>query len=345
MRAQITLQAIARKSGVSLTTVSLVLRDKPGINEATRKRVLDAASALGYRRRLGLVSAPSPLLRQVGVVLKARAGDAPYSNQFYAPVLAGVEAACRKQQINMLYATVRVDIDNHPQDVPRMLLEGELDGVLLIGAFVDNTIEQLIQRRGMPVVLVDAYAPGASYDAAVTDNVRGAYEAVAYLIRRGHRHIGMVGSLPDAFPSIEERRRGYVQALLDNNISERYFADSHLSTEEAAESTAELLRRYPHVTALFCGNDITAVAAMQAARAAGRRLPEDLSIIGFDNIDLAEHMVPALTTMHVDKSGLGRLAVQLLANRAEFPDAGCVTAVLQPTMVERQSVCAITPVQ
>ena len=161
MRAQMTLQAIARKSGVSLTTVSLVLRDKPGINEATRKRVLDAASALGYRRRPGFVSAPSPLLRQVGVVLKARPGDAPYSNQFYAPVLAGVEAACRKQQINMLYATVMVDIDNHPQDVPRMLLEGELDGVLLIGAFVDNTIEQLIQRRGMPVVLVDAYAPGA----------------------------------------------------------------------------------------------------------------------------------------------------------------------------------------
>ena len=82
---------------------------------------------------------------------------------------------------------------------------------------------------------------------------------------------------------------------------------------------------------------------MQAARAAGRRLPEELSIIGFDNIDLAEHMVPALTTMHVDKAGLGRLAVQLLANRAEFPDAGCVTAVLRPTLVERQSVCAIAP--
>src|SRR4051794_33131697 len=163
MRAQVTLQAIARKSGVSLTTVSLVLRDKPGINEATRRRVLDAASALGYRRRPGgLASVPSPLLQQIGVVLKARTGDAPYSNQFYAPVLAGVEAACRKRQINMLYATVMVDIDNHPQDVPRMLLEGELDGVLLLGAFVDNTIEQLIQRRGMPVVLVDAYAPGAN---------------------------------------------------------------------------------------------------------------------------------------------------------------------------------------
>src|SRR4051812_29441202 len=127
MRSQVTLQTIARKSGVSLATVSLVLRDKPGVNEETRKRVLEAAGTLGYRRRLKSMSTISQVLRQVGVVLKARPGDQPYSNQFYAPVLAGVEAACRRQQINMLYATVMVDIDNHPQALPRMLMEGELD--------------------------------------------------------------------------------------------------------------------------------------------------------------------------------------------------------------------------
>ena len=150
--------------------------------------------------------------------------------------------------------------------------------------------------------------------------------------------------MPNAFPSIEERRRGYVQALSDNDIPERYFADSHMAYDEVADSTIELLRRYPQVTALFCGNDLTAAAAMQAARATGRRLPEELSIIGFDDIDLAEHLTPSLTTMHVDKAGLGRMAVQLLANRAEFPDAACVTATLRPTLIERQSVCAISPV-
>jgi LacI family transcriptional regulator len=337
MSQKVTLEAIARASGVSLATVSLALRDKPGLTGDTRKRVLDAASALGYRRRINHAGAPHPL-RQVGVLVKARVGELPHSNQFYGPVLAGVEATCRKQQINLLYGAVAVDMDNHAQDLPRMLLEDQLDGVLLIGAFVDHTIDQLIQRRGTPVVLVDAYATNGSYDAAVTDNVPGAYAAVSYLIQQGHRHIGMVGSLPDAFPSIEQRRRGYVQALLDNHIPERYFADSHLAPDEAAESTAELLRSYPQVTALFCGNDLIAVAAMQAARASGRRLPDDLSIVGFDDIDLAEHITPALTTMQVDKAGLGRIAVQLLANRAEFPDAACVTAVLRPSLIERQSV-------
>lgn len=342
MRSRVTLESIARASGVSLATVSLVLRDKPGINDQTRKRVLDAAQGLGYRRHPSPGNAPR-VLRQVGVLVKARPGDQPHSNQFYSPVLAGVEAACRKQQINMLYATVTVDEDNHPQDLPRMLLEYDLDGVLLLGAFVDHTIEQLIQRRGTPVALADAYATSGAYDAAVSDNVGGAYQAVSYLIQQAHREIGMVGSLPDAFPSIEQRRRGYVQALADNNIPERYFADSHLAYDQVVDSTLELLQRYPQVTALFCGNDLTAVAAMQAARALGRRLPEDLSIIGFDNIDLAEHLTPSLTTMHVDKAGLGRMAVQLLMNRAEFPDAACVTALLRPTLIERQSVCAIAP--
>jgi len=173
----------------------------------------------------------------------------------------------------------------------------------------------------------------------------GAYQAVSYLIRQGHCQIGMVGSLPDAFPSIEQRRRGYVQALFDNDITERYFADSHMAYDQVADSTVELLRRQPQVTALFCGNDLTAAAAMQAARSTGRRLPEELSIVGFDNIDLAEHLTPSLTTIQVDKAGLGRLAVLLLTNRAEFPDAACVTATLRTTLIERQSVCAITPAQ
>jgi LacI family transcriptional regulator len=345
MNRRVTLEDIARQSGVSLATVSLVLRNKPGINDETRQRVLEVARVLGYQRRVQPESIASQRLQQVGVIAKTRVDDPPQSNPFYAPVLAGIEVACRKQQINLLYATVPVDLDNRPQEMPRMLLEDQLDGILLVGAFVDHTIEHLLQRRNIPVVLVDSYATEQCHDAIVSDNFRGAHAAVTYLIQRGHRHVGLVGTLSSSHPgtSIEERRRGYVQALLDHNIPKRYFADSHLTRPEAAEATAELLRRYPQVTALFCSNDDCATAAMQAAQAAGRRLPDDLSIIGFDNIDLAEHIVPALTTMHVDKISMGRLAVQLLSNRVEFPNAACVTTVLRPTLVERSSVRAIHP--
>jgi LacI family transcriptional regulator len=316
------------------------LREKPGINDETRRRVIDTARTLGYRKKLPSESAPAQSLQQVGVILKSRAGDPPQTNQFYAPVLAGIESACRKQQINLLYATVPVDEDNHPQELPRMLFDGDLNGLLLVGAFVDATIARLMQRRATPIALVDAYAAENSYDSVVSDNFHGAYQAVTYLVEKGHRRIGVAGSLPNAYPSIEGRRRGYLQALRDHGIAEQYFADSHWTRAEATAAATALLRRSPEISALFCCNDETAIGVFNAAQALGRRVPEDLSIVGFDDIDLAAHVAPALTTMRVDKVSMGHIAVQLLAHRVEFPAAGCVTTVLRPTLIERQSVRA-----
>lgn len=338
MTQRVTMEDIARRAGVSLATVSLALRDKPGINEETRRRVFDAAQALGYQKRPSLTLGGGAQIQQLGALMKARADDPPYANPFYGPILASVEAACRRRQINLLVAAVPVDVDNHPEELPRMLVEDQLDAVILVGAFVDHTIARLLQRPGKPVVLIDAYATDASYDAVVSDNYRGAYSAVSHLVEAGHRHIALVGTLPDAYPSIAERRRGYEQALRDHAIEERYFADAHLVHTEVAEATAALLRRFPHVTALFCANDMVALEALAAARALGRQLPEELSVVGFDDIETAAHVTPALTTMHVDKAAMGRLAVQLLLHRLEAPGSSPVTAVLRPTLVERQSV-------
>ncbi|HNP72680.1 MAG TPA: LacI family DNA-binding transcriptional regulator [Kouleothrix sp.] len=340
MAQRVTLETIARASGVSLATVSLVLRDKPGIHQETRRRVLSAARQLGYQRKPAELLMP-PALQQIGVLIKSRADDPPQSNPFYAPVLAGIEASCRRQQINMLYATVPVDEDNYPQELPRLLMEDDLDGLLLVGAFVGATIAHLMQRRAIPTVLVDSYAADNSYDSVVSDNFRGAYQAVSYLIRSGHQHIGLAGSLPRAYPSIAERRRGYAQALADHGLAEQYFADCHFNQSEAIVSTQALLRRAPQVSAMFCTNDYMAVAVTQAAHELGLRVPEDLSIVGFDDIELAAHVQPPLTTMQIDKISMGRMAVQLLTNRAEQPAAGGVTLMLRPTLIERQSVRAL----
>jgi len=342
MSQRVTMEDIARKSGVSLTTVSLVLRDKPGINEETRRRVLDVARELGYRRRSQSEAPTGQQIQQLGVITKTYVGEPPGANPFYGPVVAGIEAACRKQQINLLYATVAVDADNYPEDQPRMLMEAQLDGIILVGAFVDHTIDQLLQRRGLPTVLVDAYGHGHNYDAVVSDNFHGAYEAVSSLIQRGHQRIGLVGTMPDGYPSLTERRKGYIQALDDHQLLNRYFADCHMDHEEVQVTVGELLQRHPEVTALFCANDSIAIDALTAARSVGRRLPEQLSLIGFDDIDVSAHVTPALTTMRVDKVSMGRLAVQALCYRVEFPEACSVTTVLRPTLVERQSVLAIT---
>jgi LacI family transcriptional regulator len=341
MSPRVTMEDIARQSGVSLATVSLVLRDKPGINDDTRRRVLAVAKELGYQRRAAAEGSGLARVGQIGVVIKARADDLPQANPFYGPILNGIEALCRRHQINLLYGTLPVDQDNRPLEIPRMLGESDLDGVLLLGARVEGDVAELLERRATPTVLVDAYARSGGYDSVVSDNFGGAYQAVRHLLGQGHRHIALVGSLPDGYPSIDERRRGYVQALAEHAVMERYFADTHAYGAETGATVEELLRRYPQVTALFCSNDTIAIMAMRAARKAGRRLPEDLSIVGFDNIEMAEHLTPALTTMHIDKVSMGRLGMQILINRLEYPAASPITALIRPTLIVRQSVMAL----
>ena len=335
---------IATKCGVSISTVSLALRNNPSIPLETRQNVLSIAQELGYRPRSSkhLSHSSSVSLHNLGLIIKSEPGIAPRANPFYSHVLAGIEEACRQKEINLLYATLPVDENNHPVEVPRLLLEESTGGLLLVGTFLDNTLALVLEQKAVPIVLVDAYALSDWYDAVVSDNVRGAYQAVSYLIRRGHRHIGLIGSCPDGYPSVRERRQGYLQALKDNGLTDTYIADCALNKEAAFEATTALLNQNPCITAMFGCNDEVALAAMRAAQALGRQVPEEFSVIGFDDIDLAQHVTPSLTTMHVDKAGMGRMAVQLLINRVEHPDAEPVTSVIHPRLIERDSISTRT---
>lgn len=337
-RNRVTMSDIAEQSGVSLSTVSLVLRDKPGVGADTRQRVLETAKELGYLPRNGTQFSSS--LTNIGLVLKSVPDQSPHANPFYSHVLAGIEAACRQWHLNLLFAIMPVDQDSYPVEIPRLLRDGNtVDALLFVGAFVDDTVSQVVERRSTPIVLVDAYAASDLYDAVITDNTKGARCAVTYLIQQGHRHIGFVGYHPHAYPSIRDRGTGYAQALQQNGVSDQYLAECHITDRDGVEeATTALLESNPQITALLGANDEVAFAAMEAARALGRQIPDDVSIVGFDNIDPAESVTPSLTTMHVDKIGMGRLAVQLLINRVEYPDASPVTAVIRPYLVERKSV-------
>jgi LacI family transcriptional regulator len=338
-RNRVTLAEIAEQSGVSLSTVSLVLRDKPGVGLETRQRVLDVAKDLRYFPKNSNTQR-KPSLTNIGLILKAEPDRLAQDNLFYSHVLAGIETVCRQQQYNLLYATVLVDRDSYPLELPRILVEDDaVDGLILVGAFLDDTLAQVFERQATPIVLVDAYTASGEYDAVVSNNAQGAYEAVTYLIQRGHRHIGFVASHPHAYPSIQERRQGYAKALKDNGVSDQYCADCHIvDKEEILDATTDLLRRNPQITAVLGANDEVAITVIEAAQAIGRQVPDDLSVMGFDNIDLADCVSPSLTTMHVDKVGMGSMAVQLLVNRVEYPDSSPVTTVIRPRLIERQSV-------
>ena len=335
-RQKVTITDIARESGVSPATVSLVLRNKPGVGQSTRQRVIENAQNLGYFDS-SKKSLASTKIKSVGLIIKLQEKEKPLNNDFYNPVLAGIEASCRTHNINLLYANLLVDEENQPLDAPRLLREQQAEGLLIVGAYVDETLQQILQRRQIPVVLVDGYAVDNVYDAVISDNEYGGFTATTHLIEQGHHHLAIVGSSPESYPSILGRRAGYLQALTAHGLTP-HFIDCHLNHEEAAPAVTAYLQKHPEVTALFCCNDWVAIGVMNALKAAGRRVPEDISIIGFDNINLAHHVSPALTTMRVDKRGMGRLALDLLLNRLKHPEMGQLKMVMRPNLIVRESV-------
>ena len=339
--AKVTISDVARASGVSPATVSLALRHKAGISSETRQRVFDVAQALGYLLQPPTRSAQRSEIHSMGVLLKTHPDDVAITQSFYGPVVAGIEEVCRRQQIHLVFANLPVDLENRPVDPPRLLFEQHTDGLLLIGMQMNRAALTLFQQQSAPMVLVDAYVESDPYDTVVTDNYAGAYAATTYLLEQGHRHIAIVGSQPQTFPSVMERRAGYCQALTDHGL-QPYFWDCPLWPKAAYEACmAHLHQPHASVTAFFCCNDAVAFSLMQVLQERGYRIPHDVSVIGFDNIDLAQHTTPPLTTMLVDKVGMGRLAAQLLINRIEYPAAAHVCAWIRPTLVERQSVASI----
>jgi LacI family transcriptional regulator len=343
VRRKVTIDEIARESSASRTTVSLVLRDKPGIGAETRQRVWAAAQALGYQRRAPTAIAPGQNVLNIGLIQRSRRRAAevrlPGVNAFYSWVLSGIEAAARPQRMNLLYATLEVDDDNRPLDLPDHLLAQRLDGILLIGSFAEETIAQVAGSGASAIVLVDGPAGSKCYDTIVSDNEAGAYTVVGHLIEHGHRRIAYVSPEPHADPNFNQRRDGYLRALRDHGL-DAYAAP--MTADNATLAATELLRRHPEVTALFACNDGFAIRAIRAAQELGRRVPEDLSVVGFDDIELAAQFAPGLTTMAVDKVTMGRLAVQTLSFRLAWPEAAKMLIVLRPELIVRESVASIS---
>jgi LacI family transcriptional regulator len=331
---------VARESGVSLSTVSMVLAEKPGLPVETRQRVLNAAHALGYRSKASANLDAAGGLKTVRMFLRSQRGELPRANEFYSHVISGIEAACAQRKIDLVYSTIDVDDDNFPVEIPDLLQREDADGLMFVGVFVDEILSQAIDRAGRPVVLIDGYCASCKYDSIVADNFFGGYQATRYLISKGHTHIGFIGGRfhDRAYPSFAERRAGYLKAIQELGMPGPYFADAPSVRDAAIHAATLLLQENSQITAIAGCNDFIVIAAMHAALSMGLRIPDDISAIGFDDILMAENVMPPLTTMHIDKINMGRLGVQLLANRAEVPEASVVTAYIQPCLIERNSV-------
>lgn len=338
MSQTVTLREVAELAGVSLGTASQALNNRPNVASDTRTRVLDAAQSLGYQVRMATPPCLDTDVSLLGMLVKHDYGQEVKVNPFYSHVQAGVERECRQRGINLMYANIEVDASNHPLLWPQLLREDRLEGLILVGTFIEGAIDQLKRQIDMPIVLVDSYAPHLPYDSVVTDNIGGVEQAVEHLLARGHRNIGLIGANDQSPPSIRERREGFVRTLRAHGIDEHYIEPSQLCREDGEAATHRLLTRAPDTTAIVACNDETAIGVMHAAAARRLTIPTDLSVVGFDNIDLVRDVTPALTTIHVHKAWMGSLGVRTLLDRLQNPDQPRITVTVATQLIERNSV-------
>ncbi len=327
-RPSVTVRDVANRSGVSIGTVSRALKNQPGLTEETRKLVLRAALELGY----DTTNLRPSKLRRVSF-LTSRLADLPV-NPFYSPVLHGVESACRDEEIVLSYTSLRPG--DRAADVVR---RHEADGLICTGYFEPRLLER-IAGIGLPIVLIDHFAKG--FAAVNMDNIVGARDATQHLLSIGRRRIAFIGG--PAHHSILQRQRGFRQALFDAGIP----ADPELEVNceflpgSAYQTMKRLLALKNPPTGVFTFNDLTALEAMRACQEAGLRIPDDISFVGFDDIDTASHSNPPLSTIRVDKELLGRRGLDLLLDRERSADAEWIVPV--DLMIRQSSRPPVRPI-
>ncbi len=309
------LQEVAARARVSIATVSRVLNKSDKVVPETRATVEAALRDLGYRpsrvaRRLRMNTGHAHL---VGLIIP------DIQNPFYAEIARGVEDTAYAHH----YAVMLCNSDENPAKERFYLdvMQAEsVDGLVLPPFSEDDAAVVAAVNSGVPVVCVDRSLAHVTTDLVEVDNYAGARAAMAHLFERGHERIGLIEGRSQVSTN-RERRRGYVEALAAQGI--------------AVRKELMALKRPP--TALFVGNNLMAVGALAGLRQAGRRVPDDVAVVGFDDVPWAEALDPPLTVVRQPAHEVGRQAMELLLKRIEAPERATVTVRLHPELVVRRS--------
>ncbi len=308
---RITMADVAREAGVSLMTVSRALNDKDGISEDTRSRVHAVVERLGYR--------PSGIAR--GLVTK-RTGTLGLvvpdnSNPYFSEVSRGVEHAAFARGYNVFLCNTEED-PQRESIVLQSLTEKQVDGLILCSPrLLDGELSKALNYFPASI-LINRVIENHASSAIRSDDDNGAGIAVQHLIKRGHSAIGMLAG-PERSFSGRLRLNGYLTALKDAGIQHEpeWIQFCSPMVEDSQKAAVDLLTHCPELTALFCFNDLVAVGAIKASMQLGRRVPEDIAIVGFDDIPLASLVTPALTTVHILRYEIGRQAGEMLLAKIE----------------------------
>ena len=307
---------VARLAGVSRTTVSFVLNDvrNQGISEVTKARVLAAAQDLGYTPNAAARTLAGAATGTVGLVIPK--AEHLYVDVFLAQLVASVNQECHRLGFKLL---IESSEGVHPQGggFVDLVRSRRIDGLLVVNLRRDNhqQLHRLVDE-GIPMVVLGRGVPGEQGFYTVGNDTRASGLTMAsHLTGLGHRRIAFVNYAPPEYHSVNEREDGWRMALSGVGVDAppEWLEHADISAQSGYLATQRLLARKTGCTALFAGNDTIAFGALKALQESGLRVPQDIALVGFDDIPLAAFAQPALTTMRTDAVGHGREAMALLA--------------------------------
>ncbi len=304
---KVTINDIAKMAGVSKATVSRVLNDSKPVSEEIRQKVLDVIEKTEYQPSSVARSLTTRKTKLIGVLIP------DVSNPVFSKIIEGIESEANKHDYNILLCNSRYSEEKELKYLD-ILKDKEVDGIILNSYHASDKVSKKLKAIDKPTVLIGTQLDQTTYPIVRIDNEKAAYEAVSFLASSGHCKIGMIhGPKHDPIAGIA-RFKGYCAALDAHEIQldEKLLYEGHFKLMDGYEGAQKLIKMNPEMTALFCANDEMAIGAIKGLIDLGMHVPDDISIIGFDDIDIAGIYAPSLTTISQPFREKGKSAMRVI---------------------------------
>ncbi|MBE7063782.1 MAG: LacI family DNA-binding transcriptional regulator [Clostridia bacterium] len=330
---KLTVKDIAKIAGVSVTAVSFVLNNKPGVSDATRKRVQKIIDETDFKPSLS--SKKLVLKQSFNICLMMNAFSSPFEDLFYFEITRGIINQSMKCNYNVIISKPIMS----QSELPDLIYSGDADGIIFMQDISPALIEKA-QATGVPFLVVDSHANNENVTSINPDYKKATYDATSYLLQHGHTEICMIASnvVPDFYT---QTLSGFTDAMAAHGICPHPAFYNIAATNEASAyaEARKLLDRPNRPSAVLCTVDSFAIGVMRCAKDLHLKIPQDVSIIGIDDILLSRYIEPKLTTIGIDKVGMGTLAMDMIIQKIQ---GKTVESILLPMeLIERDSVKTI----
>ena len=329
------IEQISAELNISSASVSRALNDRPGVSKALREQILQRARELNYTPSVTARGLATSKTFTLGFFVREKPDFSAQNDPFYGQVLQGVEQVLAASDYHVAVGILTSDILSVPSEF-RFVRERRIDGMILAGPDIPTDFILAMLATDIPVVLVDNKLAHSPLNCVTTDDDTGGYDAARHLIDCGHTSIGILSG-PQHWYSSSRRVRGIRLALAEAGLAPHIIHMERTTIESGEEAANQLLTNFPQITGICAVNDAMALGAIRTARRQGRHIPDDLSIVGFDNTDWTQLNDPPLTTIDVPKRQLGQEAARRLIRVLDQSDASPVEVVVSTQLIVRQS--------